>query len=221
MTRSDPILFYFDFISHNAYIAWTQIHELAARHGRRVEPIPVLFAGFLEAYGQRGPAEIPAKNAWMIRDVLRKAARLDLRMAPPHSHPFNPLLALRLVSQPLDAAVRVRLIDRAFRAVWTESRAVDDVDTLAAIAIEVGLDGPACVAACADPVVKQALRTQTEEALRVGVFGVPSMRVDDELFWGYDDFPSLESWLRGEDPLDRTELERWARVRPSVERRQR
>jgi len=221
MTRPEPIRFYFDFISHNAYIAWTQIHELAARYGRGLEPVPVLFAGFLEANGQRGPAEIPAKNSWMIRDVLRKSARLGLKMAPPHSHPFNPLLALRLVSQPLDASLRMRLIDRVFRAAWTESRAIDDADTLAAIATEAGLDGGARIAACADPAVKQALRAQTDEAVRAGVFGVPSMCVADELFWGYDDLPSLEAWLRGEDPLDRTELERWARVRPSVQRQRR
>jgi 2-hydroxychromene-2-carboxylate isomerase len=217
--KPEPLLFYFDFISHNAFLAWTQIHALAARHGRRVEPVPVLFGAMLDANGQRGPAEIPAKNAWMLRDVLRKAARLGVGMAPPASHPFNPLLALRLVSQPLDEDLRRRLIDRLFRAAWCESRPLEDAAVVAALAGELGVDGSALVARCADPAVKQALRAQTEAALRDGVFGVPSMRVDGELFWGYDDFPHLEQYLRGDDPLDARTLARWSQVRPSAVRR--
>jgi 2-hydroxychromene-2-carboxylate isomerase len=219
MSGASDIRFYFDFISHNAYIAWTQIHPLAQRYGRRVEPVPVLFAAFLDAYGQRGPAEIPAKSAWMIRDILRKSARLGLGLAPPASHPFNPLVALRVVSQPMADEPRTRVIDRLFRAAWCESLALDDGRVVAKLLSELGLDGAACVDACAAPAAKQALRARTDEALRDGVFGVPSMRVGDELFWGYDDFAHLELYLQGADPLPRGELAAWASVRPSATRR--
>lgn len=218
MTQADDIVFYFDFISHNAYLAWTQIRPLAARHGRRVQPVPVLFAALLAAHGQRGPAEIPAKNAWMIRDVLRKAARLGLPLAPPATHPYNPLLALRVASQPLEAAARERVVDRLFRAAWCESRPLEDPRVVAALLTEVGLDGAACVAAGADPAIKGALRAQTAAAVAAGVFGVPSMRVGGELFWGYDDLTHLELYLRGEDPLPAGALADWLRVRPSAVR---
>lgn len=217
--RSDAIVFYFDFISHNAFIAWTQIRALASRHGRVVEPVPVVFGAMLKANGQLGPAEIPAKRAWMTRDILRKAARLGLTLAPPASHPFNPLLALRLVSQPLDDATRERLIDRLFRAAWSESRPLQEPEVLAELASELGLDGRALVARCDDPAVKETLRARTEAAIAAGVFGVPSMRVDDELFWGYDDFVHLELYLQGRDPLPRAALAAWESVRPSVNRR--
>ncbi len=91
-----PIRFLFDYISHNAYLAWTQIGVVAARHGREVEPEAVLFAGLLNAHGQLGPAEIPSKARWMMLDVARKARRLGVPIAPPASHPFPPLLALRV-----------------------------------------------------------------------------------------------------------------------------
>ena len=45
------------------------------------------------------------------------------------------------------------------------------------------------------------------------------MIVDDELFWGYDDFPFLERFLAGRDPLDREALKAWFGVRPSATRR--
>ena len=213
------IRFCFDVISPYAYLTWTQIHAVAARNGRDVEPVPVVFGALLKANGQLGPAEIPAKRAWMTRDILRKAARLGLPLAPPATHPFNPLLALRMVSQPLDDATRERLIDRLFRAAWSESRPLQEPEVLAELASQLGLDGRALLARCEEPAVKDALRTQTESALAAGIFGVPSMRVDDEIFWGYDDFPHLELYLQGRDPLPRATLAAWEAVQPSVNRR--
>jgi len=52
------------------------------------------------------------------------------------------------------------------------------------------------------------------------VFGVPSMEVGDELFWGYDDFPYLELFLAGKDPVDTAEWRKWSPpVASSVRRR--
>lgn len=216
-----PIEFYYDFISHNAYLAWTQLPALAARHGRTIEFVPVLFGAMLEANGQLGPAEIAPKRDWMIRDVLRKAARLGVPLEPPASHPFNPLTALRAASQPLPDGKLAALTDALFRAAWCERRSLEDPAVVADVASSVGLDGAAVVARCADPDVKARLRARTEAAMAAGVFGVPSMRVDGELFWGFDDFAHLELFLGGQDPLPRERLDEWMRVRPSVTRRRR
>src|SRR5438874_1373812 len=58
------VRFYFDYISSNAYLGWTQLPKLSDKYGFTIEPVPVLFAGLLEAHGQLGPAEIPAKAGW-------------------------------------------------------------------------------------------------------------------------------------------------------------
>jgi hypothetical protein len=88
------------------------------------------------------------------------------------------------------------------------------------VANEVGLPGAALIADAQRPEVKAQLRRYTDDAIARGVFGVPSMEVGDELFWGYDDFPYLELFLAGKDPLDTAALERWSRpVLPSAVRR--
>src|SRR5687767_3540326 len=102
---------YYDFISPYSYLAWRSIHALAARHGREVEPVAVLFAGLLDAHGQKGPAEIAPKRLYTFRHVLRLASAAGLPMQLPPAHPFNPLLALRVSSLPMDPEVRKRLID--------------------------------------------------------------------------------------------------------------
>jgi 2-hydroxychromene-2-carboxylate isomerase len=198
---AQTIRFSFDYVSNNAYLAWTQLPALAARFGCTIEPIPVLFAGLLQAHGTLGPAEVPAKSRWMVKNILRKAMRLAVPMNAPAFHPFNPLLALRVSSLALDETARHTLIDALFKAVWVRSLHVSEPAVVTQIANEIGLDGAALVAQAARPETKERLRRQTDDAIARGVFGVPSMEVGDELFWGYDDFPRLEMVLAGDDPL--------------------
>jgi 2-hydroxychromene-2-carboxylate isomerase len=214
------IRFYFDYISSNAYLAWTQLPALADAHGVAIDPVPVLFAGLLEAHGQLGPAEIQAKALWMVKNTLRKAAVLGVPLNPPAFHPFNPLLALRISSLPLPSPQRLSLIDALFRAVWVDRLHVSDPDVVARLADNRGLAGAALVAEAQSSDCKARLRAQTDGAIARGVFGVPSMEVSNELFWGYDDFPYLERYLAGKDPLDRGEWQKWhGPPRPSAVRR--
>ena len=212
--------FYFDYLSSNAYLAWTQLPKLTSRFDVEVEPVPVLFAGLLEAHGQLGPAEVLPKAVWMAKNNLRKAALLGLHLNPPRHHPWNPLLSLRISSSPLPDPQRRALIDALFQAVWVRGLHVSEPAVVGAIATEIGLDGPRLVEAAQQPEAKARLRAQTEAAIAAGVFGVPTMVVEDELFWGYDDWPFLELLLAGKDPLDPSEAQKWfGSVRPSAVRR--
>src|SRR5690349_12025805 len=124
------LYFFFDYISHNAYLAWHKVPALASAHGLALEPVPVLFAGLLKAHNQVGPAEVAPKARWMIWNVLRKARYHGIPLAPPHSHPFNPLLPLRLSCIDMPREQRQELITRLFRATWAESRAVQMPDVM-------------------------------------------------------------------------------------------
>jgi 2-hydroxychromene-2-carboxylate isomerase len=217
--RSTTVRFYFDYISPNAYVAWTQLPAIAKRHGVAIEPVPVLFAGLLEAHGRLGPAEIPVQMRWMWKNVLRKATLLGIPFVPPAFHPFNPLLALRSSSLPLAEPERTRLIDALFRAVWARGLHVSEPAVVERVADEVGLSGAALVAAAQHADCKARVREQTADAIARNVFGVPSMGVGDELFWGYDDFPYLELFLSGKDPVDPSDWRRWSEPRsPSAVR---
>ena len=196
-----PLQFYFDFISPYAFLAWTQIRGIARRCGRSVEPVPVLFAALLDAHGQKGPAEIPAKRRYLFKDIARKAHRLGVpSVAPPPAHPFNPLAALRVASLPLPLTTRETIIDALYAAAWTRREAIDSAEAVAGLLSRVGLDGPALVAEAQTTATKERLRSATDKGIRRGIFGVPSALVDDELFWGTDALPDLEAYLRGELP---------------------
>jgi 2-hydroxychromene-2-carboxylate isomerase len=203
---STTIRFYFDYESPNAYLAWTQIPKLAHRYGVSVDPVPILYAALLDAHGQLGPGEFPAKGHWMSKNLARKAVLLGVPLNQPAFLPFNPLLALRATLLASETRPRDALIGALFEAVWVRGLHVSDTAVVESVANEVGLSGRTLVAKAQLPEVKQQLRGQTDAAISRGVFGVPSMEVGDELFWGYDDFPYLELFLAGKDPIDPTEL---------------
>jgi 2-hydroxychromene-2-carboxylate isomerase len=196
--------FHFDFISPYAYLGWTQIHALAARHHLEVVPVPTLFSALLAEGKTRGPAEIPAKRRYFFKDVFRTAHLLGVPIAMPPTHPFNPLLGLRLASLPLPPAERDAVISALYAATWARGAGIETPEQATAALDAAGLPGATLVARA--PEAKAELRRATDEAIAHGVFGVPTMLVDDELFWGVDSFGHLERYLRGEDPLRALDL---------------
>lgn len=214
--------FYFDYISTNAYLAWLQMPTITRRYGWVLEPVPVLFAGLLEAHGTSGPAETPAKALWMWKNNLRKAALSGVPLNPPAFHPFNPLLALRVTSLARDLDECDDLITRLMEAVWVNGEHVSEPAVVERACRDVGLDGAALVAEAATDAAKVRLRQQTDDAIARGVFGVPAMEAKGEIFWGYDDLPYLEMFMAGDDPLARTSFGKSdaQAPRPSAMRRQ-
>ena len=205
------IAFYFDFISPYAYLAWKQIGGIAREADRSVTPRPLLFAGLLNHHGQKGPAEIPAKRRYTFKNVLRIAHFANIPVVPPPAHPFNPLLALRAASADMDEASRSKLVDALFDLTWGAAtvdgaRGVTDPKHVGEAAKRAGLDAEKILAAAESPSMKDRVKRTTDEAISLGVFGVPTVIADGELFWGVDSLSHLAAHLRGEDPASNARL---------------
>ncbi len=182
----------FDVISPFAYLAFPQLSRLPAHVS--VEFVPVLFAGLLQHFGQLGPAEIPSKRRFTYRFALWRARQLGLPMRMPPAHPFNPLAALRLI---IAAGSDRRAARIALDAVYREGRDVADPGVIAELARELGVADPQ--AALGDTTIKQRLRDNTNWASSRGIFGVPTLVIGDELFWGHDAFDMALEYLRRPD----------------------
>ena len=179
---------YFDFISPYSYICLHRLRELS-------NPIvykPVLFAGLLNHFGQKGPAEIPAKRRWTYRWCTWWAKELGIPFRFPAAHPFNPLQHLRLA---LACGSDPTAVKRIFDWVWMSGENASDPARFSLLCKELKVDP----ARLADQQVKDALKRNTEEAAARGVFGVPSFAVDGEIFWGADSLDFLKAFLK--DPL--------------------
>lgn len=209
--------FHFDYISPYSYLAWQQLGDFANAHELLVEPKPTLFAGLLNQFGHKGPAEIEPKRIYMFKDCQRAATQLGVPFAPAFSHPFNPLPSLRATLLDMDDQTRERLVTNLFRATWAESRDVGSAEVVAEVCADAGV--PDAFERIQDSKVKNRLLDASREAIELGVFGVPTMIVDDELFWGTDSFPHLARYLRGEDTVRPEDVEAWVSVTASAQRK--
>ena len=168
---------YFDYISPYAYLQSTQLKQLDSIE--QVTCTPVLFAGLLNHWENKGPAEIAPKRKWTFREIAWLADSDNIELNFPSSHPFNPLPLLRL-GMVHDNSIDV--VQRLFRFVWAEGNVPQDEIALSALLDELGTDA----AELKSESLKKRLHANGELAIKQGVFGVPSLKIDNELFWGYN-----------------------------------
>lgn len=193
------LTFYFDVISPYAYLAFEALPEFLTGHSYSVTYKPILFAALLKHHGQLGPAEIPSKREWTYRQALWLAYRQNTPLQMPSAHPFNPLGLLRLAVACATLGDAGHLSPNRFvceatlRHVWQGGADAADAARLAELT---SLLAPA--RAPDSDEVKALLRANCAEAIERGVFGVPTVVVDDKLFWGLDALPMLRDYLNAD-----------------------
>jgi 2-hydroxychromene-2-carboxylate isomerase len=203
---------YFDFISPFSYL---QLGKLEALRDRlTITPVPILFGAVLARHGQLGPAEIRGKREFTYRFAQWQAERDGITLRFPPAHPFNPIAALRLA---IAAGSSWHAITAIFEHIWKHGRAADDAASLAEIARGLGIDDAATAIARDD--VKATLRANTEAALGAGVFGVPTLKAGNEMFWGNDATPMLREWLDEPQRFSAEEYRRISALPTAVERK--
>lgn len=188
------ITFYFDVISPYAYLAFEHLPAALMGNSYSVTYQPILFAGALNHHGQLGPAEIPPKRDWTYRQILWLARELSIPLQFPAAHPFNPLALQRLAVAAGKFGSPSRIaVESLFHHVWRNGLAADDGGRLQALIEELSpAQDPN------SPEVKAKLKSNTDEAIAKGVFGVPTFEVDGKLFFGLDALPMLAAYLKGD-----------------------
>jgi 2-hydroxychromene-2-carboxylate isomerase len=205
--------FWFDPISPFAYLAFERLPQALEGLSYSVEYRPLLFAGLLQHFGQKGPAEIEPKRAWTFRHVAWYAHQHGIELQAPAQHPFNPLPLLRLV---LAAGPNRRSVEAVMHHVWHGGQDAGDASRLAQLQRE--------LAPSRDPTsdaVKAELRAATDSAVARGIFGVPTVELEGRLFWGLDALPMLRAALQGEAWFDGPAWDDAGRPRPGISRQQR
>jgi len=188
------VIFDFDVVSPYAYLAFMRLPRALEGLSYWVEYRPVLFAGLLKHWGNTAPIDVAPKREWLRRQTTWIAAQDGVPFAWP-PHPFNPLPLLRLLvaSVPAGQHPNRRAVELAFRHAWAGGGA-DATDPAALQRLA------EAIAPVRDPQgdeVKSELRARVDDAIRRGVFGVPSFQLDDgELFWGQETLPMVADAMR-------------------------
>lgn len=208
--------FWFDPVSPYAWLAFARLPEALAGLSYNVAYRPIVFAALLKHWGQKGPAEIEPKRAWTFRQVHWLAHRHGIALDTPARHPFNPIALSRLAwaCAPPGRTPSRYVCEKVLRHVWIGGDEAEAADRLQALT--------ASLAPAADPgsdAVKLRLRSASDEAVAKGLFGVPTLGVDDKLFWGLDGLEMVAACMAEDAWFDAGHWQREGQPRPGIARR--
>ena len=197
------VIFWFDFGSPNAWFAHRVIPGIEQLTGATFTFVPVLLGGIFKATGNQAPfaafSGVPAKIAYMNHEMARFMRRHGLQRFTMNPHfPLNTLALMRGAVAAEGLGLLAPYNETMFRFMWETPRKLDDPAVLAETLAEAGLPAEQLLALSQQPAVKDRLVANTQVAVEAGVFGIPSFRVGDELFFGKDSLTDLEAELKGE-----------------------
>jgi len=195
------IEFFFDCSSPWTYLAFHNIQPLCAELGEAIIWRPILVGGVFNAINQAvyetRANPIPQKARYMLKDLQdwARLAHLAIKM-PPTVFPVNSVKAMRacIVLEPRGFTP---LFARAcFEAYFGDDRDISNEEVLAQICAKVGVDAVELLGAIADPSMKDRLKANTDELMRRGGFGSPTIFVGgDDMYFGNDRLPLIRQAL--------------------------
>lgn len=143
------------------------------------------------------PKRSQQRKAYRMQELRRwrEHLEIDLNLEPKHFPVSDKLAATMVVNlRKQDAQKALHLAGACLRACWLEERDISDRDTLLEIASENKLNGNELLAN--SEAALESIKEDSEKAVGLGVFGAPSYRFDEQLFWGQDRLEFLEKALR-------------------------
>ena len=192
------LTFWFEFASTYSYPAAMRIRDLAGSLGVAVDYRPFLLGPIFSAQGwNNSPFNIyEAKGRYMWRDLARICEEYGLPFRKPAAFPQNGLLAARVALVGLSEGWGEDFVEAVYRTEFAEGRLIHDPAVIQGILRSLQRDPKSVFDASQQEAIKAQLRTQTEQAQRLGIFGAPSFVVNGELFWGGDRLAQAVAWSK-------------------------
>lgn len=200
MTQQPSLDFWFEFASTYSYPAAARIGALATQRGVAVRWRPFLLGPVFKQNGwTTSPFNLyPARGRYMWRDLARICGAMGLPFAEPPQFPQNSILAARVALIAFDNGWGETFTHAVYRAQFGERKNIGEPEVMAAIIGAMGKAATDVTAGAQSDANKLRLRDQTDEAIRLGIFGAPSFVTGDgELFWGNDRLEDALDWAAG------------------------
>jgi len=189
---------WFEFASTYSYLAVWRAAELVHGAGLDLRWRPFLLGPVFQAQGWNdSPFNIyPVKGRSMWRDMERQCQEAGMPFRRPTRFPRNGLLAARVALLGSAEAWCPEFVRRVYHMNFAEDRDIADEAEIVGLLDSMGLDGRELCIRSRSTENKEQLRQQTEEAMRLGIFGAPTLVVGSELFWGNDRLEQAVAWAR-------------------------
>ncbi|MGB2693080.1 MAG: 2-hydroxychromene-2-carboxylate isomerase [Thermodesulfobacteriota bacterium] len=188
--------FYFDYSSPYTYVASKRIEKICKDNGAELIWKPFLLGGVFNEIGSVPAIEIDNKFKYLRQDFEQSAMHYGVDFKFPDFFPLNSVRSMRGAFAAQEKGKLVEYTHEMFRLYWTESVDISKAEILGEAVVNVGIDSEWFVNRIAEQDIKDKLREETDKAIERGVFGAPTMFVNDQMFWGNDRLDFLDRYLK-------------------------
>ena len=193
---SKTVEFYYDFSSPYTYIASQRIEKICEMGGASLIWKPFLLGGVFNEIGSIPAAQIDNKIKYLRQDTVSCAKYYGVPFNYPEIFPLNSVRSMRGAFAASEQDKLVEYNHLMFKLYWTEGKDLSSPEVLAKSVGAVDIDPEWFIQRIGEQDIKDMLRDETNTAIERGVFGAPTMFVDDKMFWGNDRLDFLDRYLK-------------------------
>ena len=194
MTELD---FYFDFGSPTAFLANSRLRQLQQEYDFKIHFKPVLLGGIFKATGNSSPVMVAAKGEYMLKhDLPRYAQKYSVALKFNPHFPINTLQLMRAATGLLDKSNFDSFINTIFKAIWIDGLNMGDEMVLQKVLSDSNFNSHDIFKLASTDSVKEILIANTDSAVKRGLFGVPTIFINGEMFFGQDRLDFVEEILK-------------------------
>ena len=191
--------FIFDFGSPKTYLVYKLLPGIEKRTNTKAEYVPVLLGGIFKSTNNVSPIEsfktVPAKGKYDDLDTARFVKKHDIAFNFNSNFPINTLNLMRGAIFAQENGIFDKYVEVVFKSMWVDNKKMDDIEIIQSVFLENGLPVKEIFEGTQDQKIKDKLIKNTSEAVEKGIFGAPSMLVEDELFFGKESLQDVEELI--------------------------
>jgi len=190
----------FDFVSPNAYLIWWPLREMLDRYEAELDVIPAFLGGMHKLTGNAPPMirdkDVKGKNDYAMLEMQRFITKHGLTKYRLHPQfPFNSILLQRMLYAADQDGRAVQFVEALLRPIWEDGIDITSPQALGAAITAAGFDAADLFARAQTDAVKQGLIASTDAVVARGAFGIPTMWVEGEMFFGKERLGQIEELL--------------------------
>ena len=191
--------FIFDFGSPKTYLVYKLLPGIEKRTNIKAEYVPVLLGGIFKSTNNVSPIEsfktVPAKGKYDDLDTARFVRKHDIAFNFNSNFPINTLNLMRGAIYAQENKIFDKYVEVVFKSMWVDNKKMDDLEVIQTVLLENGLPVKEIFEGTQEQKIKDKLIKNTSESVEKGIFGAPSMLVEDELFFGKESLQDVEELI--------------------------
>ena len=181
-----PFDFYFDFVSPYSFLAHKEVRKIENKAEIKINYKPLLLGGLHNLHGIKAPAFIPAKAKHMVRDCKLIAERNNVKFKFNFYFPIKSLNLMRGVLVAEEDNIKNYYIDNIFSTIWQDGLNMNDEILIQKVLKNLNINPKTFFLRSTSSLIKDSLRSKTNEAYEKGIFGAPTFVSNNKIFWGQD-----------------------------------